>query len=84
MRLKRIPKSFSSKKEAEKSGKIYSQDELKKIIEKVLKKNKKSVNDYKNGETKAFNFLMGQVMHKTNKRADYQTVIRLLEKELKD
>ena len=77
-----IPKSFSPKKEAEKSGKI---DELvlKKIVKSVLEKNKKTAEDYKNGEKNAFNFLMGQVMNATDKRADYQVARSLLEKELK-
>ena len=43
----------------------------------------KSVQDYKSGEVKALNFLIGQVMQATNKRADFQIVKSLLEKELK-
>jgi len=79
-----IPKSFSPKKEVDKGGKIEDVGELKKIIDKILRDNKKSVDDYKKGEKKAFNFLMGQVMQATQKRADYQVVRNLLEKELKN
>lgn len=77
-----IPKSFSPKKEASKGGKVDDTSKLGKIIDKVLKNNSKSVNDYKNGQKNALNFLIGQVMHATQKRADYQVVRKLLESEL--
>jgi len=78
-----IPKSFSPKILVGKSRKISGEVELGKIVRKVLASNKKSVNDYRNGEERAFNFLMGQVMVATQKRADYQVVRKILEKELK-
>ncbi len=78
-----IPKSFSPGKEVGKVGRIDDKNELKKIVSKVLEKNKKSVEDYKKGEKKAFNFLMGQVMRATQKRADYQVVRKILEEELR-
>ena len=56
---------------------------LEKIIKEILIDNEKSVNDYKSGEQKAFNFLIGQVMQKTNKRADYNTIKKILEEKLK-
>ena len=78
-----IPKSYSPVNEAKKGGKIDDENELKKIVGKVIKGNKKSVEDYKNGEINAINFLIGQVMKLTDKRADYQMARKLLEKELK-
>jgi aspartyl-tRNA(Asn)/glutamyl-tRNA(Gln) amidotransferase subunit B len=78
-----IPKSYSPKKEAKEGGKMDSEGELKKVIEEVLKKNDKSVNDYKSGNKNALNFLIGQVMQATGKRADYVVVRKLLEKELR-
>lgn len=77
-----IPKSFSPKSEAS-SQKIDSQSELKKIIQQILNKNPKTVQDFKAGESKALNFLIGQVMQATNKNADYQVVRKILEDELK-
>ncbi len=53
------------------------------VEEGVLKKNDKSVNDYKSGNKNALNFLIGQVMQATGKRADYVVVRKLLEKELR-
>ena len=79
-----IPKSFSPKKEADKGGKISNESELTNLIIKIINKNPNSVKDYKNGEIKSFNFLMGQVMKLTEKRADYNIVRKILEKELKN
>ena len=78
-----IPKSFSPLHEAKKSETIDDEKELAAIIKQVVDKNKKSVDDYKNGEEKAFHFLMGQVMRATDKRAYYKKVKEILERELK-
>ena len=78
-----IPKSYSPLKEAKSTGKISNEKELTEIIKTILKQNQKSVQDYKKGETKAFNFLMGQIMQKTEKRADFQIAKKVLERELK-
>jgi len=75
-----VPKSFDPSK-ADK--KIDSKKELEKVIEKVVKKNNKAVEDYKAGDKNAFNFLMGQVMRETNRRADYKVARNVLEEELK-
>lgn len=77
-----IPKSFSPKKLVKSQQKIANQAELIKIVQKIIKTNKKAVRDYKKGEKKAFNFLMGKVMQATNKQADAQSVRKILEKEL--
>ena len=78
-----IPKSFSPKKFFEESEKIDNLQELREIIEGILVENKKTVEDYKKGEKKAFNFLMGKVMNATNKRADYNIARKILEEELR-
>jgi aspartyl-tRNA(Asn)/glutamyl-tRNA(Gln) amidotransferase subunit B len=78
-----IPKSFSALKEVGKMGKVDDSSELSKIVDKVVKENSKSVEDYKNGEGKALNFFIGQVMQATGKRADYVVVRRLLEERLR-
>jgi len=76
-----VPKSFSPKKLT--TSKISDKIQLKKIIKNIIKSNKKSVNDYKSGNKQAINFLIGQVMKKTDKSADYNVVRKLLESELK-
>lgn len=77
-----IPKSFSPKKEAESGGKIDDGNELGKVIDGILDKNKNVVEDYKSGNKNALNFLIGQVMQATQKRADYQVVRKLLSDKL--
>ncbi len=77
-----IPKSFSPKQEAKSLQIIDNSKELKKIINDIIKENQKSVQDYKSGETKALNFLIGQVMQATQKRADFQIVKSLLTKKI--
>lgn len=49
----------------------------------MIKENKKAVSDYKKGDEKALNFLMGEIMKATHKRADYKVARSLLEKMLK-
>jgi aspartyl-tRNA(Asn)/glutamyl-tRNA(Gln) amidotransferase subunit B len=78
-----IPKSYSPKTEAKDALTIIDEKQLGNIIDDVLKKNEKSVNDFKNGEEKAFNFLIGQVMQATQKRADFLIVKFLLIKKIK-
>jgi len=76
------PKSFDPN-EQKVEGKITDEKELKKFAEKVMKDNTKAVNDYKSGDKKAFEFLMGQVMRYTDKRADFKIARVVLEKLLR-
>ena len=78
-----VPKSFSPKKETKKHAKISSSNEIEKICDKVIKENKKAVEDYKSGKKESINFLVGQVMKLSNKRADFKTAKEMLEKKLK-
>lgn len=78
-----IPNSYSPKEEAKQSESISDEKEIEKIIDEIINNNQKSVNDYKSGEIKALNYLIGQAMQKTNKRADFATLKRILEKKLK-
>ncbi len=77
-----IPKSFSPKKEAESGGKIGDESELAGIIDGILDRNKNVVDDFKSGNQNALNFLIGQVMQATQKRADYQVVRKILTEKL--
>jgi aspartyl-tRNA(Asn)/glutamyl-tRNA(Gln) amidotransferase subunit B len=76
-------KSHSPKKEVKKTSQISGEKEIKIIAQKVLQENKKAVEDYKAGNQNSINFLIGQVMKLTDKRADYKTAKDVLEKELK-
>jgi Asp-tRNA(Asn)/Glu-tRNA(Gln) amidotransferase B subunit len=46
----------------------------------VLEKHEKAVKDFKEGDTKALNFLMGEIMKATERRADYRTAQEILKK----
>lgn len=76
-------KSTSPKTAAKSHKQISGKAEIEKIVNKVIKENKKAVSDYKSGEKNALNFLIGQVMKLSNKRADYQTARKILMKKLK-
>lgn len=60
---------------------IMGKDELTKVVKDVLKENGKAVEDYKRGEEKALQFLLGQVLRKIKARAD-PNEIKVLIKEL--
>lgn len=78
-----IPKSFSPLKEAKEHTTIYSDKEIRKIAEQVVKENQKAVLDYKAGKLEALNFLIGMVMKQSNKRADFKTAKEILVETLK-
>ncbi len=74
-----IPKSFMPEGIA---GKISDTKELEKIVKEVIGKNTKAVQDYKKGEQKSFDFLMGEIMRATQKRADFKVSREVLQKLL--
>jgi len=63
---------------------ISDTKEIEKIVEKVISgaENAKAVADYKSGNKASLNFLIGAVMRATNKRADFATAKKFLEKKL--
>ena len=75
-----VPKSFSP---GEAEGKIDDEKELKNIVDKIIRSNKKAVEDYNKGDKKALDFLLGEIMKTTNRRADYKIARKLLENLLK-
>ncbi|MGB9839262.1 Asp-tRNA(Asn)/Glu-tRNA(Gln) amidotransferase subunit GatB [Thermovenabulum sp.] len=60
---------------------ITDEDEIRKVAQKVIDENKKSVEDYKSGKEKAFGFLVGQIMKETKGKANPQLANKVL-KEL--
>ena len=55
---------------------------LESIVEKILAKNPKTVEEYQSGKTKVLGFLVGQVMKEMKGKAEPQTVNRLLMEKL--
>ena len=60
-----------------------SEKELAQVVSATIKEEKNAVSSYKSGDDKALQFLIGQVIKKTRKRADARVVRELLIKELK-
>ena len=63
--------------------KISDTFEIEKIARKVIKENPQAVKDFKDGKKESLNFLLGQIMKHSNKRADYKTSKEILKKLLK-
>ena len=75
-----VPKSFDPSKT---EGKISDEKELEKFILAVIKKESRAVSEYRTGDVKAFNYLIGAVMKATDRRADSAVARKLIEKLLK-
>ncbi len=71
-----IPKSFSIFKK--KNIGVVGDDFVEKICQKVIKENKKAVEDFLSGEQNALNFLVGQVMRLSERRADFKIATECL------
>jgi len=76
-------RSYSPKEEIKKGPVIEDLKEIENIAKKILKENPKAMEDYKKGEKNSINFLIGQVMKESQKRADYKKAKEILEKLLK-
>jgi aspartyl-tRNA(Asn)/glutamyl-tRNA(Gln) amidotransferase subunit B len=57
---------------------LKREEELEKVVEKVVKGNGKVVEDYKKGNGKALNFLIGLVLKETEMKADPKKVKELI------
>jgi aspartyl-tRNA(Asn)/glutamyl-tRNA(Gln) amidotransferase subunit B len=77
-----VPSGKSPKQIVEERGLgiIKDKKELQNIISKVVKENKKAVEDLKAGKKEALEFLIGQVLRKTGKKADPKVVRGLIKK----
>ncbi|MCX6750282.1 MAG: Asp-tRNA(Asn)/Glu-tRNA(Gln) amidotransferase GatCAB subunit B, partial [Candidatus Pacearchaeota archaeon] len=76
-------RSYSPETEIKKHGQISSSKELENICRQIIKENQEAVKDYKQGKKESLNFLIGKIMQKTNKRADFKTTREILEKLMK-
>jgi len=63
-------------------GQVSDSDALKKIIETVIEKNAKTVDDFKKGNSNALQFLVGQVMKESKGKANPQIAQSILTKLL--
>jgi aspartyl-tRNA(Asn)/glutamyl-tRNA(Gln) amidotransferase subunit B len=67
----------------EKYSKIKAES-IEEIVDSILEKEKKAVKEVKQGNKKALEFLIGQIIRKTDKRLDGKTARSILEKKIKD
>ncbi|MDO8516910.1 MAG: Asp-tRNA(Asn)/Glu-tRNA(Gln) amidotransferase subunit GatB [Nanoarchaeota archaeon] len=77
-----IPNSFSIKQKSDIS-KISDSSEIENFCKDAIKKNPKAAEDFKAGKQESLNFLIGEVMKLSSRRADYQTTKNCLLKFLK-
>jgi aspartyl-tRNA(Asn)/glutamyl-tRNA(Gln) amidotransferase subunit B len=61
-----------------------NEQEIEEIVERILRENPQSIEDYKNGKERAFAFLVGQVMKATQGKAPPQLVNRLLKSKIEN
>jgi len=76
-------KEKSSEIKLENFTKIEDVTKIEALVNEAIAENERAVLDYKAGNKQTLNFLIGQVMNKSNKRADYATVKKILEEKLK-
>lgn len=74
-----IPRSFDP---SQTQGKIDEPRELEVIIKKIIATHKAIAAAVRNGDSKGINFLMGEIMKATERRADYKVARQILEKLL--
>jgi len=78
-----IPKSFDPLTKLKSTARVTDKKEIEKWCKQSMEKNKKAVEDYKKGEQNSFNFLIGQVMQLSQRRADSKAVREVLTRLLK-
>ncbi len=61
---------------------ITDDDSIEKIVDEVIENNSEQVQGYKSGKEKLFGFFVGQVMKKTQGKANPQTVNKILKEKL--
>jgi len=74
-----VPRSFSVKEKLKGDIGKLSDEDTKKLVEQAIKENPKVWEEYKGGKKESLNFLMGQVMRLSNRRADFNLVRKIFE-----
>ncbi|MFC1728368.1 Asp-tRNA(Asn)/Glu-tRNA(Gln) amidotransferase subunit GatB [Nanoarchaeota archaeon] len=79
---KLLKEDFSPKEYVKKEGleSVSDSKELEKFCKEAIKENPQAVEDFKKGESKAFNFLVGKVMAKTRGKATPQEVNEIMKR----
>ena len=61
---------------------ITDDNSIEKVVDEVIENNSEQVQGYKSGKEKLFGFFVGQVMKKTQGKANPQTVNKILKERL--
>ncbi|MBI1978505.1 MAG: Asp-tRNA(Asn)/Glu-tRNA(Gln) amidotransferase subunit GatB [Candidatus Aenigmarchaeota archaeon] len=78
--IKELVPAGKSVKELVKAKGISAKIDLESVVKQVIKENKKAVEDYKLGNEKAVQFLIGQVLRKTKATGDPNKIKELIKK----
>jgi aspartyl-tRNA(Asn)/glutamyl-tRNA(Gln) amidotransferase subunit B len=78
-----VPKSHSISSELKSNERITDEKKIEKFVKEVIAKNKHACEDFKAGKQESLNFLLGEVMKLSQKRADFQAAREVLIKLLK-
>ena len=78
-----VPKSHSISQELKSSERITNEKEIEKFVLQVLAKNKQACEDFRAGKKESLNFLLGEIMKASNRRADFSASKTILLKLLK-
>jgi aspartyl-tRNA(Asn)/glutamyl-tRNA(Gln) amidotransferase subunit B len=73
----------SPKKIAERNISKTPKIDLQKLVEEAIEANKKAIEEYRSGKEKALEFVVGQVLTKTNKQADPKEIRRIILENIK-
>jgi len=76
-----VPKSFSLKDHKEEIASI-SEEAVENLCRQVIGENVKVVDEYKGGKAASLNFLIGQVMRLSERRADFKSVTGIMKEML--
>ncbi len=76
------PEQVAKSVKKEQAETISGKDELEKVAKEAIKENPQPVQDYREGNENALQFLIGKVMQKTQGNADPQITAQILEKLL--
>jgi aspartyl-tRNA(Asn)/glutamyl-tRNA(Gln) amidotransferase subunit B len=80
--IKELPNDVEQYAEEKGYIQVSDEGEIEKIVSEVLSENPRAAEDVKNGETKAIGFLVGQVMKKSQGKANPQLATQLIKKHL--
>ena len=74
-----VPKSFSLKEHLDEISNI-SEEAVENLCHQVIDENAHVVDEYKSGKDASLNFLIGQVMRLSNRRADFKSVTEVMKR----